>query len=60
MKQIVKYGIPLNSLVPSLFLFSSCGPALVGTAAVGTYKGATDTRTVGSMLDDSVLSTKVN
>ena len=59
MKQISKLSIIFHTLILSFLLFSSCGPAVVGTAAVGTYKGATDTRTVGTILDDSVLSTKV-
>ena len=57
MKQIVKYGIPLNGLVLSsisLFLLRSRPGG--HRRCVGTYKGATDSRTVGTMLDDSVLS----
>ncbi|MBI9091204.1 MAG: BON domain-containing protein [Desulfobacterium sp.] len=37
----------------------SCGPVLVGTAAVGTFKGTTDQRTLGTILDDSILSSRV-
>ena len=43
----------------ALFLFTGCGPALVGTAGVGAYKGAPDERTVGTMIDDSVTATRV-
>ena len=44
-----------------IFLIFSvgCAPAVVGTAAVGTYKGATDKRTMGVMLDDSMITAKV-
>jgi hyperosmotically inducible periplasmic protein len=40
-------------------LFIGCGAAVVGGAAYGGYKGATDERSIGSMMDDSILSTKV-
>ena len=36
-----------------------CAPAVLGTAAVGTYKGVTDKRTTGTMLDDSIITAKV-
>ncbi len=44
-----------------IFFISStgCAPAVVGTAAVGTYKGVTDKRTMGVMLDDSIITAKV-
>jgi len=38
---------------------AGCGAVVVGGAAYGGYKGATDKRSIGSMLDDSVISTKV-
>ena len=40
-------------------IFIGCGAAVVGGAAYGGYKGATDERSIGSMMDDSILSTKV-
>ncbi len=40
-------------------MLSGCGAAVVGGAAYGGYKGATDQRTIGTMFDDSVLATKV-
>ncbi|MFH1154631.1 MAG: BON domain-containing protein [Pseudomonadota bacterium] len=43
----------------ALIMTASCGPVVVGTAAVGTYKGATDQRSVGNFIDDSVIATKV-
>jgi len=41
------------------FIFAGCGAAIVGGAAYGGYKGATDQRSIGTMMDDSVMSTKV-
>ncbi len=43
----------------SIWLLQSCAPAVIGGAAVGGYKVATDERSSGTMLDDSILSTKV-
>jgi len=40
-------------------MFSGCAPAVVGGAAYGGYKGATDERSVGTIMDDSILSTKI-
>ncbi len=40
-------------------LCCSCGAALVGTAAVGAFKGTTDQRTIGTMVDDSMISSRV-
>ncbi len=45
--------------IGTLFLLSSCAPVVVGTAAVGAYKGATDERSTGTMVDDSIISTKI-
>ncbi len=44
-----------------LFGFSlyGCAPAVIGGAAYTGYKGANDQRTVGTMVDDSVISTTV-
>ena len=41
------------------FALSGCGPAVVGGAAYGGYKGATDERSIGTMVDDSVISATV-
>lgn len=38
---------------------TGCGAAAVGGAAFGGYKGATDKRSLGTMMDDSLLSTSV-
>ena len=40
-------------------LISGCGAVIVGGAAIGTYKAATDERSVGTMVDDSVIATRV-
>ncbi|MCP3874409.1 MAG: BON domain-containing protein [Desulfobacteraceae bacterium] len=43
-----------------LFLTTNgCAPAAVGGAAYGGYKGATDKRSIGTIMDDSVISTTI-
>ncbi len=42
-----------------LLLIAGCAPAVVGTAAYGGYKGAVDKRSIGTIVDDSVISAKV-
>lgn len=42
-------------LLLSANIFSSCGPAAVGGAAFGGYKIATDERSVGTIVDDSII-----
>ncbi len=52
----------LPALFAILYLTSGCAPVVVGGAAgaaYGGYKGATDERSVGTMVDDSVISTSV-
>lgn len=49
--------IPLLILVAGIL--TGCGAAAVGVAGYGGYKGATDQRSVGTMVDDSVISTSV-
>jgi hyperosmotically inducible protein len=39
--------------------FAGCGAAVVGGAAYGGHKGATDARSIGTMVDDSVISTTI-
>ncbi len=41
------------------FTLNGCAPAVVGTAAYTGYKGANDKRTIGTIVDDSVISTTV-
>lgn len=50
-------GLCLLTILP--LLCYGCGAALVGTAAVGTFKGATDQRTLGTMVDDSLITSRV-
>lgn len=38
---------------------TGCAPVVVGGAATGAYKTGTDERTMGSMVDDSTISSKV-
>ncbi|MCP4670956.1 MAG: BON domain-containing protein [Desulfobacula sp.] len=49
----------LSCLFTICFMLAGCGAVLVGGAAYGGYKGATDQRSMGTMMDDSVISTKV-
>lgn len=41
------------------FLLAGCGAAVIGGAAYGGYRGATDRRSIGTMLDDSIISTTI-
>ena len=63
MNMLVNLRQPIIFMVFIVFMFFAgffgCAPAIVGTAAVGTYKGATDKRTMGTMLDDSIITAKV-
>jgi hyperosmotically inducible protein len=45
--------------VAALLMLTGCGAAVVGGAAYGGYKGATDKRSIGTMVDDSVISTTI-
>nr|NJM03342.1 BON domain-containing protein [Desulfobacula sp.] len=47
------------SLIVSAFVLSGCGPAVIGGAAYGGYKIAEDERSVGTILDDSMILTSV-
>jgi hyperosmotically inducible protein len=38
---------------------SGCAPVVVGGAATGAYKTGTDERTMGTMVDDSTISSKI-
>lgn len=47
-------------LVPlCLMLIGGCAPAVIGGATVGGYKATTDERTLGKMVDDTTLSSRV-
>jgi len=50
-------GVPV--LLLTLFLATGCGPAILGGAAYGGYKTATDERSIGTMVDDSVIASTV-
>ncbi len=39
--------------------FAGCGAVVVGGAAYGGYKGATDQRSINTMLDDSLISSTI-
>jgi len=49
----------LCAALGTVLIFSGCAPAVIGGAAYGGYKGATDKRTIGSMVDDSAISISV-
>lgn len=49
----------LSVVLVASFAIAGCGAAVVGGAAYGGYKGATDERSIGTMVDDSVISTTV-
>lgn len=52
--------IPALSFLLSISLIlSGCGPAVVGGAAYSGYKAASDERSIGTMVDDSVILTSV-
>lgn len=48
------YGLLLLAVISS-----GCAPAVIGGAATGAYKTGTDERSVGTMVDDSTISSKV-
>ncbi len=41
------------------FIFAGCGAAVIGGAAYGGHKGATDQRSIGTMMNDSAISTTI-
>lgn len=49
----------LISLSVFCTLISGCGAALVGGAGYAGYKGVTDERSMGSMMDDTLIATTV-
>jgi len=55
---MIKYGLSFCLIISVMFL-TGCGAAVVGGAAVGTYKGMTDERSLGTIVDDSVLATNI-
>lgn len=40
-------------------IISGCAPAVIGAGATGAYKAGTDERSMGTMVDDSSISSKV-
>ncbi len=53
-----QFAIFFSFLISALIL-SGCGAAVIGGAAFGGYKIAEDERSVGTILDDSVILTSV-
>lgn len=49
----------LSFVLATALILTGCGAAVIGGAAYGGYKGATDKRSIGTMVDDSVISTTV-
>ena len=50
----------IGGLIVLLLVAYGCTPVVVGGAATGAYKAGTDERTVGRLIDDSTITTKVN
>ena len=51
-----------NAIYAILFLslvVSGCAPVVIGAGVTGTYKAGTDERTMGTMVDDSTIASKV-
>jgi len=42
-----------------VFILTGCGAAVIGGAAYGGHKGATDERSIGTMMNDSAISTTI-
>ncbi|MDJ0624554.1 MAG: BON domain-containing protein [Desulfocapsaceae bacterium] len=59
MKTATGIFLGLPALLLTLFLATGCGPAVIGGAAYGGYKTATDERSIGTMVDDSVIASTV-
>ena len=53
-----RYSLFSFALIIALTL-TGCGAAVVGGAAYGGHKGATDERSIGTLMDDSVISTTI-
>ena len=53
----------MRNLINIIFILSiittGCAPVVVGGAATGAYKTGTDERTVGTMVDDTTISSRV-
>lgn len=53
----------MRNLLYTIFILaiisSGCAPVVVGGAATGAYKTGTDERTMGTMVDDSTISSRV-
>lgn len=49
----------LHAVLLAAVILSGCGAAVVGGAGYTGYKGATDKRSIGTMVDDSVIATTV-
>jgi hyperosmotically inducible protein len=53
----------MRNLIYIIFILAiistGCAPAVIGAGATGVYKTGTDERTMGTMVDDSTVSSKV-
>jgi hyperosmotically inducible protein len=53
----------MRNLIYIIFILSiittGCAPVVVGGAATGAYKAGTDERTLGTMVDDTTISSRV-
>ena len=57
--QYAAYKGLMTLLVLMLSLFTGCAPMVAGTAGVSGYKAATDERSIGKLIDDSVIAGKI-
>ena len=49
----------LLAVLMVIFTAAGCAPAVIGGGAAGGFKTATDERTVGNMIDDATVATRV-
>jgi len=55
----ILYPLLLLALLLILLPLAGCAPVVVGAGAAGTYKAATDERSVGRQLDDAAISSRI-
>lgn len=56
---MISRQLAIISVLAAALTLCGCGAAVVGGAFYGGYKGAADERTIGTIMDDSVISTTV-
>jgi hyperosmotically inducible protein len=56
-KEIVTVGM---AVVLAAVALGACAPAVVGGAAYGGYKAGTDPRSTGELIDDGLITSRIN